>query len=85
MDYDDFMPAKGASEIMARRIKKVWRDEQGRRCTSSVIPPDMTDDEKWALAEFERVRLNYVEYRKSNPVSDEAMEWATSEAKRLGL
>ena len=82
---EDFIAAPGTMDILRQRIVKVWRDEQGRRCTQNVYPDDMTDEEKAAVAEMGRVTDNFAQYRRENPIDKEAMEWAEAEVKRLGL
>ena len=70
---------------MVRNFRLVYFDEQGRRCTRYELPADITDEEKAAVAEMERVTANFVKRNRENPPDQEDMEWANAEAKRLNL
>lgn len=82
---EDFFAKPGTMKVLRQRIIKVWRDEQGRRCTKNVYPDDMTDEERAAVADMDRVTGNFARYRRENPIDQEAMAWAKAEVIRLGL
>ena len=82
---EDFIAAPGTIDVIKRRIRQVFFDEQGRRCTRYELPADITDEEKAAVAEMDRVTANLVKRSRENPPDQESMEWAESEAHRLNL